>query len=131
MPLMHRAARVSLVFAALALSAALAGCASTTGEDSPATADASADGGSDGGLSDAGADATIAGRPAGWTTATHSKDAKPAWDLLFDDTKVQRIDIVITAADYKAMLDDMTTNQGEFGAGGGTSGGGPGGGWHP
>ena len=128
MPLMHRAARVSLVFAALALSAALAGCASTTGEDSPATADASADGGSDGGLSDAGSDATIAGRPAGWTTATHSKDAKPAWDLLFDDTKVQRIDIVITAADYKAMLDDMTTNQGEFGAGGGTSGGGPGGG---
>ncbi|SDH25813.1 CotH kinase family protein [Winogradskyella thalassocola] len=58
-----------------------------------------------------------------WTTETHSKDADPNFDEVFEDTAVKRLDIVITEARWQTMLNDMTDLYGTFG----TSSGGPGG----
>ncbi len=59
-----------------------------------------------------------------WTTETHSKDADPNFDEVFDDASVKRLDFVITESRWQSMLDDMTDLYGQFG----TSGGGPAGG---
>ncbi|MCH3882702.1 MULTISPECIES: CotH kinase family protein [Tenacibaculum] len=59
-----------------------------------------------------------------WTSETHSKDADPNFDEVFEDNTVKRLDFVITEARWQTMLDDMTNLYGEFGA----SSGGPGGG---
>lgn len=59
-----------------------------------------------------------------WTTATHSKDADPNFDEVFEDNAVKRLDIVITEARWQAMLDDMTNLYGTFGSGAGGPGGG-------
>lgn len=58
-----------------------------------------------------------------WTTETHSKDADPNFDEIFDDNAVKRLDIVITAARWQSMLNDMTGLYGNFGSGGGPGGG--------
>jgi hypothetical protein len=50
-----------------------------------------------------------------WTSATHSKDADPNFDEVFEDNAVKRIDFVITAARWQIMLDDMTALFGDFG----------------
>ncbi|GGG47871.1 hypothetical protein GCM10010976_19070 [Bizionia arctica] len=55
-----------------------------------------------------------------WTTATHSNDADPDFDEVFEDNVVKRLDIVITEARWESMLDDMTSLYGTFGT---TSGG--------
>jgi len=47
------------------------------------------------------------GRPEGWTEATHGRDAEPAYDYLFDDTVVHRIDITISAGDHQEMQADL------------------------
>lgn len=62
-----------------------------------------------------------------WTTETHSKDADPDFDEVFEDNAVKRLDIVITEDRWQSMLDDMTNLYGEFGAigQGGPGGGGP------
>lgn len=60
-----------------------------------------------------------------WTEATHSNDADPNFDEVFEDEAVKRIDIVITEERWQSMLDDMTATYGSFGS---SSGGGPGGG---
>lgn len=61
-----------------------------------------------------------------WTDATHSKDADPNFDEVFEDNTVKRIDIVITEARWQTMLEDMTATYGAFGSS--SSGpGGPGG----
>ncbi len=52
-----------------------------------------------------------------WTDATHSKDADPDFDEIFNDTEVKRLDIVITEARWESMLDDMTSTYGAFGSG--------------
>lgn len=57
-----------------------------------------------------------------WTVATHSKDADPNFDEVFEDNAVKRIDIVITEARWQSMLDDMTETYGTFGSGGGGPG---------
>ena len=62
--------------------------------------------------------------PIDWTTETHSKDADPNFDEVFDDTTVKRFDFVISEENWQSMLDDMTGLYGTFGA----SSGGPGGG---
>jgi len=62
-----------------------------------------------------------------WTTETHSKDADPNFDEIFEDSTVKRLDIVITEDRWQSMLDDMTTLYGSFGANSGGQGG-PGGG---
>ncbi|WP_257447992.1 CotH kinase family protein [Archangium lipolyticum] len=68
-------------------------------------------------------------RPDGWSEESHGKNAAPAYDVVFAQDKVQRIDLVIAPEDWKTMQDDMTSMLGQFGAGGGMGpGGGPGGG---
>lgn len=57
-----------------------------------------------------------------WTAETHSNDADPNFDEVFQDNAVKRLDIVITEARWQSMLDDMTETYGAFGSGG--SGGG-------
>lgn len=54
-----------------------------------------------------------------WTEATHSKDADPNFDEVFDDTMVKRFDFVVTADRWQSMLDDMTATYGGFGQPGG------------
>ncbi len=61
-----------------------------------------------------------------WTTETHSRDADPDFDEVFEDNAVKRLDIVITEDRWQSMLDDMTGLYGAFGASG--QGGGPRGG---
>ena len=39
-----------------------------------------------------------------WTTVTHSKDADPDFDEVFEDNTVKRIDFVITAERWQIML---------------------------
>ncbi len=46
-------------------------------------------------------------RPEGWTEATHGRGAEPAYDYLFDDTVVHRIDITISAQDHQEMQADL------------------------
>ena len=55
-----------------------------------------------------------------WTTETHSKDADPDFDEVFEDNAVNRIDIVITESRWGNMLDDMTNLYGAFGGGNGS-----------
>lgn len=57
--------------------------------------------------------------PTDWTTETHSKDADPNFDEVFDNTTVKRFDFVISEEDWESMLDDMTVKYGAFGTGGG------------
>jgi len=57
-----------------------------------------------------------------WTTETHSNDADPNFDEVFEDNAVKRIDIVIREDRWQSMLDDMTETFGTFGAGGGPGG---------
>lgn len=63
-----------------------------------------------------------------WTTATHSKDADPNFNEVFEDNAVKRLDLVISLDRWSAMLADMTSLYGTFGSSGGGPGGGPGGG---
>tara|TARA_R110002050_G_scaffold36712_2_gene91717 strand:- start:407 stop:1858 length:1452 start_codon:yes stop_codon:yes gene_type:complete len=51
-----------------------------------------------------------------WTTDTHSNDADPNFDEVFQDDAVKRLDIVITEARWQSMLDNMTTLYGAFGS---------------
>jgi spore coat protein CotH len=51
-----------------------------------------------------------------WTDETHSKDADPNFDEVFEDNAVKRIDIVITEERWQSMLDDMTDIYGTFGS---------------
>lgn len=51
-------------------------------------------------------------RPAGWTTASHCRGAAPDYERLFDDTKVDRIDIVLSREDYDFIRDDLESRTG-------------------
>ncbi len=53
-----------------------------------------------------------------WTTETHSNDADPNFDEVFEDNAIKRIDIVITEDRWQIMLNDMTNLYGTFGRGG-------------
>jgi hypothetical protein len=57
--------------------------------------------------------------PTDWSTETHSKDADPNFDEVFDNTAVKRFDFVISENNWEAMLADMTNLYGNFGTGGG------------
>lgn len=52
-----------------------------------------------------------------WTEATHGK-VDPNFEVVFNQDTVQRLDIVISAALWQTMLEDMTATFGDFGAGG-------------
>jgi hypothetical protein len=65
--------------------------------------------------------------PTDWTEETHSKSVDPNFTEVFDDTKVKRLDFVISENNWKAMLTDMTNLYGELGASNsGPGAGGPG-----
>lgn len=61
--------------------------------------------------------------PSDWTTETHSKDAEPNFDEVFDDTAVKRLDIVISSTNWQSMLADLTAMYGTFGSSSGNAGG--------
>ncbi|MFS4446437.1 CotH kinase family protein [Maribacter sp. 2307UL18-2] len=65
-----------------------------------------------------------------WTTETHSNDADPNFEEVFDNTTVKRFDFVISEENWQLMLNDMTDLYGDFGSTGNGPGGpgGPGGG---
>lgn len=50
-----------------------------------------------------------------WTDLSHGNKAAPDFAEVFDDTQVKRLDIVVTAARWQSMLDDMTATYGPFG----------------
>ncbi|WP_298880129.1 CotH kinase family protein [uncultured Polaribacter sp.] len=54
--------------------------------------------------------------PTDWTVDTHSKDADPNFDEVFDDTAVKRLDFVISEENWQNMLNDMTSIYGNFGS---------------
>jgi len=56
--------------------------------------------------------------PVDWTDETHSKDADPNFDEVFDDNAVKRIDIVISPENWEVMQSDMVSLYGAFGSGG-------------
>jgi len=55
-----------------------------------------------------------------WTTETHSKDAAPDFDEVFNDAEVKRLDIVVTENRWNTMLANMTNLYGSFGNGNGS-----------
>ncbi|MBX3016070.1 MAG: CotH kinase family protein [Caldilineaceae bacterium] len=55
------------------------------------------------------------GRPAGWTTESHSNDVDPNYAVVFPDDKVNVITLTISAANWEAMQADMTELFGEPG----------------
>ncbi len=62
-------------------------------------------------------------RPAGWSTASHSNDADPNYDVVFPQEQVNRITITIAPEDWTAMQANMTELFGEPGTGNGMPGG--------
>lgn len=52
-----------------------------------------------------------------WTEATHSKDADPDYEEVFNDEEVKRLDFVISEERWQAMLDDMENTYGSLGSG--------------
>src|SRR5687767_13924842 len=63
---------------------------------------------------------TDTAHPDAWAYDTHSNDARAKYDVVFPAASVIRLDLKISAADWQAMLDDMTDMLGDFGAGGPT-----------
>jgi spore coat protein CotH len=51
-----------------------------------------------------------------WTSATHSNDADPDYDIVFPQDQVNRIDLVISSINWNIMLEDMTNKYGNFGS---------------
>ncbi len=62
---------------------------------------------------------------ADWTTETHSNEAVADYSTVFDQSKVNRLDIVLSAEEYATMQSDLA---GLAASSGGPGGGGPGGG---
>lgn len=52
-----------------------------------------------------------------WTETTHSKDADPDYDEVFNDEEVKRLDFVISEERWQAMLEDMENTYGALGSG--------------
>jgi len=60
-----------------------------------------------------------------WTAATHGNGVAPDYDTVLPQDVVSRLDIVLSAENWQAMLDDMTDLYGPFGSGGRQPGGFP------
>ncbi|KIG14971.1 Cellulosomal protein [Enhygromyxa salina] len=89
-----------------------AGTGETDGTEEADSSDSS-DNGTDGGAGLCDDDPADLVRPDGWGRDSHCKGATPDYDRLFDDTKVQRLDLTIDPLDYADMrsdLDDMAAN---------------------
>jgi len=48
-------------------------------------------------------------RPADWTTESHSNNVEPNYDVVFNQTKVNKIHIVFTAQEWSDMQSDLAT----------------------
>ena len=59
--------------------------------------------------------------PVDWTIASHSNDAVPNFDEVFDNSAVKRLDFVISEENWQIMLDNMTDLYGTFNSSGGGS----------
>lgn len=57
-----------------------------------------------------------------WTDDTHSKNADPNYDEVFDDNEVKRLDFVISSERWQGMINDMEDTYGSFGSGSGSPG---------
>lgn len=55
-----------------------------------------------------------------WTEQTHSNDASPDYDIVFNNSEVNRLDIVISADDWQDMQDDLDDVQSSGGSGPGS-----------
>ena len=55
-------------------------------------------------------------RPSGWDDDTHGRDATPDYARVFPASRVGRLDITITASDWAAVMADMASMAGAFGA---------------
>ncbi|SFA81473.1 CotH kinase family protein [Algoriphagus aquimarinus] len=53
--------------------------------------------------------------PTDWTVETHSNDADPDFEEVFEDNSVKRLDIVISSTRWASMLADMKSLYGTFG----------------
>lgn len=62
-------------------------------------------------------------RPEGWTTASHSNEADPNYEIVFPQDKVSQITITISPENWEAMQANMAELFGEPGQGGGPGGG--------
>lgn len=60
---------------------------------------------------------------ADWTTSTHSSSATPNYNTVFNQTKVNRVDIVISADNWTTMQSDLSDIYGSIGGGPGGGGG--------
>ena len=58
----------------------------------------------------------------GWTETTHSNLADPDYSVVFNQTLVNRIDIVLSSEEYETMQDDLQDILGNSGGGGGPGG---------
>jgi hypothetical protein len=75
-----------------------------------------------------GADSAETARVALQSSYSHSNNTEPDYSVVLPDDKVNEITITISPDNWQAVLDDMTSNYGEFGKGQGMGGGGRGGG---
>jgi len=57
-----------------------------------------------------------------WTEETHSKDAEPNFNEVFDNSAVKRLDFVISEERWEGMIADMENTYGALGSGGGGGG---------
>lgn len=62
---------------------------------------------------------------------THGRDAVPDYDKVFNQETIGRLDLRMTAADWDALVADMDSMAGRFGAAGGIGGAGGAGGFQP
>lgn len=94
----------------LALLAACTGAAPDDADDAGGAEVPSIDAGEDTAASDCGSAEAV-----GWSEQTHLKGAEADYDLVFDDDRVMRLDLVFCAADREAMLEDLAELLGDDG----------------
>ncbi len=58
-----------------------------------------------------------------WTEATHSKNAEPNYDVVFEQNTVHRLDITISSTNWSSMLSDLSKNISSSSSMGGMMGG--------
>ena len=58
---------------------------------------------------------------ADWTAETHTEEADPSYSVVFPQDKVNRLDVVISAANWAKMLSDLSSNISKSSSPGGAS----------
>ncbi|GJM25063.1 MAG: hypothetical protein DHS20C16_14780 [Phycisphaerae bacterium] len=110
---------VQFVAVAVGATVLLVGCAVDELIDTSSDDEMAATSGDDSSTSDADGETSVVDdadfEATDWTEATHSNNADPDYDEVFDDTMVKRFDFVVTADRWQSMLDDMTATYGELG----------------